>query len=311
MALSTYQQLVDAGVTSREMLIALLTGVDPITGDVLTVNGGAVSTFDALKTGNVTERELLAALVAKQDPLTGAGISGLGGAASNFLDSLRAGTPPITYGFGTVFTAHSQTAVSWGVSGSASVSSSGTSIWSQQSTAAATTNSAVAYLANIQMIPGNQVGFECVWAVSAVADGKAWCGYSDGNPVSVVNAAFLTNPGNALGIGYDKSLGHANWQFVSKKNFAAPVYVDSGIVIAATTPLLMVVDHPPGVDPVAEIRDPTTRALLASHSFPSANQMDAAATLQEGIAIGSPGTGSPAARALRYYLHATWRRKSF
>lgn len=322
MVLSTYQQLVDAGVTTRELLIALLTGVDPITGSALTVSGGAVSSFDALKTGNVTERELLAALVAKQDPLTAATISGLGGGGGgaalvanqlpNIPSLVRSNAP---WSAGNLVNDFSLWAFGGG-GGTKTLVRAADGIHVDWLTTAAI-NSVIS-LVSADKCARSQwgSGMSCKFSVSDVTDGRAVWGYSGGNTgISTLNK--VQGPmyqESGVGLCYAKDLGHTNWQWyeVGKggTGFAA-TYTDTGVAIAANTPLVFTVDAPTLGDMKAEIRDATGATVLASHTFtPDTGKVPLASVdYYEQLAITTPASGTPAARALSYYANQSWRRR--
>lgn len=180
------------------------------------------------------------------------------------------------------------------------------------STGAAIDNYAIVY----ETVPGVPIregpGLIVKFAITAVTDGKGFFGYIDNSNWSsaIPNSNGLLVNYASMGVGYDKALGHTNWQFINHATDSTPpgpIFVDSGIPIVANTPLIMIADCLDKSGCHVEILD-ASGTILASHDWVSTDLPSSSTVLYGGIGIATPHTGTPAARSLRYYASNHWRR---
>lgn len=144
------------------------------------------------------------------------------------------------------------------------------------------------------------------FAITSVADGRAFIGWCS-NAGQITQASYLGSS-NFVGIGYDKVLGHTNWQFVAEGGSdSSHIYVDSGIPLAANTVLILEIDAEDRANVDVVIKD-NLGVVLASHRFLAVDIPSAANNLVSACVIATPSSGSPAARTLKLYRWAVLRR---
>lgn len=174
-----------------------------------------------------------------------------------------------------------------------------------------TTASTSAYVGVRDGNAGYRIGWGCgsifKFALSAVADGRCFCGYTDQTLNSCINNASFLSGRKLVGVGFDKALGHANWQFMADPSGGAHTYVDSGVALAANTPVAVGVDAIDKATVTLEIRD-AANASLASHVFAAASLPAPTQDLFEGVLAATPTTGTPADRSIYFFGGWNWRR---
>lgn len=156
---------------------------------------------------------------------------------------------------------------------------------------------------------GAGAGFLMKWAVDHTADGLAFCGFCTDTAPNMLRSGMFAAAGGA-GVGYDKSLGHTNWQWCSRVSNGGPVtaYVDSGVPIQDQHALVTILDATNTNNIFGTIKDAANATVLATHKFLNSDLPSRISDLQIGAAVATPSSGTPAARALRYYGSYHWRR---